>query len=107
MAGAAGGSVPASHSPAGTPADLAPGRPPTSTAPVPISSAARVLDRPNILAIAASSRSPSRPSGTGTRRCTGALTPRGRQAGQPAAAVRVAALAVRVAVLAVRVARLA
>src|SRR5260221_656215 len=90
---AAGGSVTSSHSPAGTRSDLPAGRPPTSTAPAPISSAARVLDRPNILAIAASSRSPSRPSGTGTRRWTGAVTPRRRRAGQPAATLPTAGLA--------------
>ena len=62
------GSVTSSHSPAGTRSDLAAGRPPISTWPPVISSAALVRDSPNIRASAASTRSPSSPSGTGTRR---------------------------------------
>src|SRR5580658_4080801 len=58
------GSVTMRSSPVSTRSDLAPARPPTSTRPSPISSAARDRDRPNILATAASSRSPSSPSGT-------------------------------------------
>ena len=86
-AGGGGGSVTSSHSPAGTRSDLAAVAPPTSTAPSAISSAARALDRPNILAIAASSRSPSSPSGTGTCRVCPLLI-RGRRARRPGLLVR-------------------
>ena len=66
--GAAAGSVTCSGSPASTRSDFAAGRPSSSTRPSPISSAALDLDSPNILASAASSRSPSRPSGTASWR---------------------------------------
>ena len=69
-----GGSVTSSQSPAATRADLAAAAPPTRTAPVAISSAALALDRPNMRARAASRRSPSSPSGTGTWRWPSCVT---------------------------------
>src|SRR5271166_4738111 len=77
-AGRGGGSVTCSGSPASTRSDLAAGRPSSRTRPSPISSAALALDSPNILASAASSRSPSRPSGTASRRSSGSVIGRGR-----------------------------
>ena len=62
------GSVTSSHSPAGTRSDLAAWRPATRTLPLVTRSAAVSRDSPNMRASAASSRSPSRPSGTATRR---------------------------------------
>ena len=62
------GSVTSSQEPASTRCDFAAGWPPTSTRPSATRSAAFARDSPNIRASAASSRSPSRPSGTGTRR---------------------------------------
>ncbi len=59
-----GGSVTASSAPATTRSDFIAGLPSTSTSPAAISSAAPVREKPNIRARAASSRSPSRPSGT-------------------------------------------
>src|SRR5271154_689249 len=75
-AGRGGGSVTCSGSPASTRSDLAAVRPSRSTRPSPISSAALDLDSPNILAMAASSRSPSRPSGTASSRPPGAVIAR-------------------------------
>src|SRR5690606_34517487 len=63
-----GGSVTSSQAPARTRSDLAGCSPSTSTSPAAISSAARVREKPNIRDSAASSRSPSSPSGTGRLR---------------------------------------
>src|ERR1700729_1756899 len=72
------GSVTCSGSPARTRSDLIAGRPSRSTRPSPMSSAALDRDSPNILASAASSRSPSRPSGTASRRSSGSVIGPGR-----------------------------
>ncbi len=69
-----GGRVTSSHSPAGTRCDFAAGRPSTRTFPLVTRSAAVARDRPNMRASAASSRSPSSPSGTVTRRGPPAVT---------------------------------
>jgi hypothetical protein len=59
-----GGSVTDSSAPTVTRSDFTVGLPSMRTLPLPISSAAPVRDTPNMRAMAASSRSPSRPSGT-------------------------------------------
>src|SRR4051812_30239905 len=63
-----GGTVTSSHAPAWTRSDLAGTDPSTSTSPAEMSSAARVRENPKSRARAASRRSPSRPSGTGSVR---------------------------------------
>ncbi len=64
----AAGIATSSIEPGSTRSDFAGGAPSTLTWPLRISSAARVRDSPNIRAIAASTRSPARPSGTVTVR---------------------------------------
>ena len=59
-----GGSVTDSSAPAVTRSDFTAGLPSSRTSPAAISSAAPAREKPNIRAMAASSRSPSRPSGT-------------------------------------------
>ncbi len=63
-----GGITTSSHAPACTRSDLAAAEPSTWTSPAEISSAARVREKPNSRASAASRRSPSSPSGTGRLR---------------------------------------
>src|SRR3954452_14539485 len=65
---AGAGSVTSSQSPALTLSDLGRGMPSTSASPDSATAAAAVRDSPNSREMAWSSRSPSRPSGTGTER---------------------------------------
>src|SRR5450830_361902 len=72
--GAAGpGSSTSSHPPATSRSDFPSSRPSSVTWPSAASSAARVRDRPNRRARPASTRSPSRPSGTGSERSSNIL----------------------------------
>src|SRR5690606_6631963 len=57
-----------SQDPAGTRSDFAACRPSIRTPPAATTSAANVREKPSIFASAASTRDPSRPSGTGMRR---------------------------------------